>query len=265
MNTLTMLAISFQPAKVWTPDTGFSLDGLGIWISAILSLFIFSFLYKDNPLYKFAESIFVGVSIGYLVGIVYHNGIEANVYQVMVSKLDPATLKNLHYFQEIKYLIQHYHSLDYWPLVALVMGLLTLSPFLTARHAWLTSIPFAFYMGWGSGVAIPANMQAAILAQLYGTTYAFSVVGASLLNGTFNLWNLLWTFVMLLGIVATLWYFYFSAEHKGWLGGGVARLGIWFVMVGFGAAFGFTVMARVSLLIGRIEFLLKDWLGLITY
>jgi hypothetical protein len=34
-------------------------------------------------------------------------------------------------------------------------------------------------------------------------------------------------------------------------------------MVAFGAGFGYTVMARISLLIGRMSFLLGDWLGII--
>ena len=45
--------------------------------------------------------------------------------------------------------------------------------------------------------------------------------------------------------------------------GVTSRIGIVFVMIGFGAAFGYTVMARVSLLIGRLQFLLGDWLGII--
>ena len=32
------------------------------------------------------------------------------------------------------------------------------------------------------------------------------------------------------------------------------------LMIGFGASFGYTVMARLSLLIGRALFLLQDWL-----
>jgi len=57
-------------------------------------------------------------------------------------------------------------------------------------------------------------------------------------------------------------YFFFSMEHKGIIGG-VSKIGVWFLMIAFGASFGFTVMARMSLLIGRIQFLLRDWLGLI--
>jgi hypothetical protein len=34
-------------------------------------------------------------------------------------------------------------------------------------------------------------------------------------------------------------------------------------MIGFGAGYGYTVMSRVSLLIGRFQFLLEDWLGIV--
>jgi hypothetical protein len=57
-------------------------------------------------------------------------------------------------------------------------------------------------------------------------------------------------------------YFFFSKEHKG-VFGGTAKVGIFFLMVTFGASFGYTVMSRMSLLIGRIDFLFGDWLGLI--
>ena len=43
---------------------------------------------------------------------------------------------------------------------------------------------------------------------------------------------------------------------------GVARAGIYLLMISFGASFGYTVMGRLSLLIGRVRFLLFDWLVL---
>ena len=45
--------------------------------------------------------------------------------------------------------------------------------------------------------------------------------------------------------------------------GGAAKVGIWTLMIGFGASFGYTVMARLSLLIGRVIYLLQDWLEVI--
>ena len=54
---------------------------LGAWVAVALTLFIFSFLYKDNPFYKFAEHIFVGVSAGYWVVYEYHNVIRPNLIE----------------------------------------------------------------------------------------------------------------------------------------------------------------------------------------
>jgi len=68
------------------------------------------------------------------------------------------------------------------------------------------------------------------------------------------------TILILIGVISTLIYFYFSKEHTGVLGV-TAKVGIWFIMISFGAHFGYTVMGRVSLLIGRVQFLVEDWLG----
>ena len=40
-------------------------DLIGVWVSVACTLFLFSFLYRDNPLYKVGENLFVGVSMGY--------------------------------------------------------------------------------------------------------------------------------------------------------------------------------------------------------
>ena len=70
--------------------------------------------------------------------------------------------------------------------------------------------------------------------------------------------------MLVVGVVCTLVFFFFSTEHKGALGG-AAKLGIWYLMVSFGAAYGFTVMSRISLLIGRFQFLLDNWLGIVRF
>jgi len=63
--------------------------------------------------------------------------------------------------------------------------------------------------------------------------------------------------------VTGLIYFYFSKEHRG-VFGQTARIGIYFLMVTFGASFGYTVMSRMSLLIGRIDFLITEWWPSVT-
>ena len=56
--------------------------------------------------------------------------------------------------------------------------------------------------------------------------------------------------LLLLGLLASLVYFYFSVAHKGVVGK-VSRVGVWVLMIGFGASFGLTVQGRLSLAIGR--------------
>jgi hypothetical protein len=65
-------------------------------------------------------------------------------------------------------------------------------------------------------------------------------------------------FVIVVAVVGTLLYFFFSREHTGVIGVG-SRIGVVAIMISFGASFGYTVMARVSLLIGRCYFLINDW------
>ena len=59
---------------------------LGVWLSTALSVCIYSFLYKDNPLFKLAEHIFVGVSVGYLLTITYHEIILKKLYVPLWNK-----------------------------------------------------------------------------------------------------------------------------------------------------------------------------------
>ena len=77
-----------------------------------------------------------------------------------------------------------------------------------------------------------------------------------------SLYVIVGNFVVAVGTFTGLVYFFFSKEHKGAFGS-AARVGIFFLMITFGASFGYTVMSRMSLLIGRIDFLFGDWLGMI--
>ena len=197
---------------------------VGAWVAVGLSLLIYSFLYKDNPFFKLAEHIFVGVSIGYLLTITY--------YQVMVNKL------YLPMMQQGKW----------WLVIPAFLGMLMLSRFIPPI-AWLSRISFAFLLGISSGLAIPRQISSFILQQVQGTIKPLITVGDS--NVTFTLANLN-SLLILIGVGSVLFYFFFSIEHTGPVRR-VARIGIYFLMISFGAAFGYTVMARMSLLIGRLD------------
>ena len=59
---------------------------LGAWMATGLTLFIFSFLYKDNPLFKLAEHLYVGVSVGYTIVKTWDSVIVHLIYKPIVEQ-----------------------------------------------------------------------------------------------------------------------------------------------------------------------------------
>jgi len=57
------------------------MNGFDTWVAALLTLCVFSFLYRDNPFYRFAEHLFVGSSAGYLLAVSYQNVLKPNVIE----------------------------------------------------------------------------------------------------------------------------------------------------------------------------------------
>ena len=66
------------------PEGSSSLDAIteGFWLTfaAFLTLAILSFLYKDNPFYKFAEHLYVGVSAAYWMSLGFWTTLVANLF-----------------------------------------------------------------------------------------------------------------------------------------------------------------------------------------
>ncbi|MEA1972879.1 MAG: hypothetical protein U9N34_06260 [Candidatus Cloacimonadota bacterium] len=190
-------------------------------IAAIFTLFIFSFLYKDNPFYKFAEHLLVGVSMGYALPIVYKTTFMPFVYKPIVWE----------------------HKFVY--IIFAAIGFLYVFRF-SKKYSWLSRFPIAITMGM-VGMGVPLSMQSQVLVQMRSAMIPIDGIN---------------TLLIFIGTVTVLMYFYFSKAHTG-VYGKVSKFGVWYMMIGFGASFGLTVMARISLLIGRIQFLVGDWLGFI--
>ena len=53
---------------------------LGAWLFVFFTLSIFSFLYKDNPFYKAAEHLFVGISAGYIAVLSFWQQVQPNLF-----------------------------------------------------------------------------------------------------------------------------------------------------------------------------------------
>jgi hypothetical protein len=201
---------------------------IGVWINAFLTLCILSFLYKDNAFFRFAESLFAGLSLGYYIGLSVQNTLRPNLFNPLFH--EPT------------------QGLNLLLIVPMLLGVLLYFRYIP-RVSWVARIALAVYVGYYSGVYLVQKLHGEVLPQSRDTILRVTS------GGTDALWNL----IIIVGVFSVLIYFYFSAEHKGALGR-VSRVGIWFLMVSFGASFGYTVMARVSLLMGRFSFLVNTWL-----
>jgi hypothetical protein len=109
----------------------------------------------------------------------------------------------------------------------------------------------------GLGVTGEARTVAIICAAVPPASSAYIL--ARQLGGDATLMATLITVLTLVSVFTVLIFFFFSLEHKK-LVGSISRVGLFFIMVSFGASFGYTVMARISLLIGRFQFLIDEWI-----
>lgn len=216
---------------------------IGMWVSVILTLVVFSYLLGDNPLYRLVEHLFVGASVGYAAVLVWHS-ILAPRLQMLLA--DPDT---------------------YWYYgLFLAMGLMLLLRSIPAVSC-LANIPLAFLFGVGAALAVGGALAGSLVPQLRASLVSISPnnLGAGRGGWTQALNNL----VLALSTICVLLYFYFSRAKKGRISLGWTAfvrfwggIGKWIILVTFGALFAHAVIARVALLIARLDFLLSDWLGI---
>jgi hypothetical protein len=201
---------------------------IGVWVNALLTLCILSFLYKDNPFFRFAESLFAGMSLGYYIGIVTVQTLQPNLIQPLGETF--------------------FGNYNYFLLIPMALGIMLYFRYIP-RISWLARIALAVYIGYYVGVLMMQKIHGQVLPQTRDTIMPVTTGGI----------DALWNLVVIIGVFSVLVYFYFSVEHKGVVGK-VSRIGIWFLMISFGASFGYTIMARISLLMGRFSFLVNNWI-----
>ncbi len=199
-----------------------------LWVSSLLTLFVFSFLYKDNPFYKFAEYLYVGISAGYYVAFDYQNNLVPNLWVPLVQQ----------------------GKLEY--IIAFVLGILIISRFFP-KIAHLSRWSLSFMIGTVTGLAMVVVLQGDLIMQVGRTV--LPVAGISEAEGGW--WQGVPETWLSSSACAPHLFTSTLARSRGDFLGGTAKLGIWFLMISFGASFGFTVMARLSLLIGRMDHLIN--------
>jgi hypothetical protein len=206
---------------------------IGGLIAVLLTLLVFSRLLGDNPAFRAVQYLFVGVSLGYAFVVIYHQVLRPGAAAALRELDDPAALSVR--------------------LVPWLLGLMLLAR-LTRRQtlSWIANIPLALLFGVGTALAAGGALVGTLVPQLLDTARPvggdpLQAVGAVLL---------------VLGVVLTLCYFYFTVPRET-AGGRVvafgALMGRWLLMVAFGFFLAGALLTYLTALNARLEFII-GWL-----
>jgi len=217
------------------------IEAISAIIGLVLSLLIFSYLIGDNPLFRSAIYLFIGVASGYAAVVIWHQVLLPRLFQPLLSA-DPNQLLPV-----------------VVPLGLSVSLLAKLSP----RISWMGSFAMAMLVGVSAATALSGAVIGTLIPQSRAAMDAFaSPTVGRLLQGI----------VMLAGTALTLAYFQFSATRAA--DGSIKRsvifeflawIGRVFIAITFGVLFAGVYMAALSAMIERLSSMInfvKSFLGL---
>ncbi len=196
----------------------------GTWIAAICTLGLMSFVIKDSPLYRLAEYTFLAVGTAYS-------------FVLSLERLNPVIITPI---KQGKYTI----------FIPVALGLLLYSRFFRGKQ-WLMGFPISVTIGVGLGLSLKGIVSSEIVKQLSDT---YTSIGS--LEGV----------LIFVGVICVILFFYFSRSNTGANPPVLAvarKIGRVFLMIAFGCMFSNVILSRMTLLLGRIKFLLGDWLNII--
>lgn len=225
---------------------------VGVWLAALVTIGIYSYLWRDNKLYRLLLNVMIGLTVGYsfivtwkrvLVPLWWDPMLEG--FRAVGSGFAPGS----------------------WQVLWVAAGLLGLLWYfqLSKKYFWLARIVIGMTLGAGAGVVFKQQL----LLNVPQITDSFRPLiaradGAPLVSESLapvSFWMSLNNIIFVGTIICVMVYFFFSFEHKVKPVGAMARAGRWLLMISFGTFFGNTVMTRLAIFLERVQFLLYEWIG----
>jgi len=215
-------------------------------LSFLITLMILSYVIGDNPLFRIATYLFIGVSAGYIAAVAW--------WQVLLPRL-VLPLVSGNPFDRMLALL---------PLFGTVLILLKILP----RLSKLGSPAMAYLAGTGAAVAIGGGLTGTLYPQINAAVNAFDL-GAAAAQGSSFIAVVFNGGIILLGTLTSLAYFHFNARTRP--DGAVRRPGFiealaWigqiFIAVTLGVTFAGVYAAALTAFIERMSSLLR-FIGLI--
>lgn len=225
--------------------SGGGCDALGVWVAALLTILVWSYLIRDTLFFRIASSLLVGTAIGYVGAVV----IKTVLWDGLVA---PLVADANNFFLNTGLLV-----------IPLILGfslLFKLTP--NFRATTFSNIGLAYLFGIGAALAIGGALSGALVPQLLATMVSLKPEGDDLgwVNSALIVIGTLGAFLAFRFIQPRdhSWQRAYSMLTAAW-----GTIGRGFIMVAFGAILASLIAARVSALVGQLYFLLHDWLTLI--
>jgi hypothetical protein len=118
---------------------------LGLLAAVAITFAMYSMLYKDNPLFRAAENLFVGLGLGTTFWAMWYQFFKPDVYdRLIVPAFDPTA---------------HVLRSDLVLIIPLFLGALVLVR-VSPKHGWISRYPIAFLVGYWSGYSIQPTFTA---------------------------------------------------------------------------------------------------------
>lgn len=214
-------------------------------MAGVCTLAIFSFLIKENVFYRFFEHVFIGISTAIFVILTLRNYVWPSVI-VPLFGLDIVTFPDGTVSKE-------YNHNYLFLIIPICIGFLYYFIY-SKKYSWLSKIAIGVSLGASGGLAFKGFANQA-LPQIVSSFKPLVVKAKEGINYFQSFENI----VFIITLLSVMYYFFFTIRQDGKGAKCVSKTGRYLMMVCFGAFFGSTVMARISLLVERLNFLLNDW------
>lgn len=208
-----------------------------ILLGVASTLGIYSILYKENRVFRFFEHMYLGLAAGYSIAVAWNDILKPQWWNLMLVE-------------------------GRWWMLFAVPAALMFYMIYSKKNAWMSRLIFGLFLGTAAGQSFQSF--AADYFPKIATTGSKALMNLPEVTKPGAYWATPYSAalnnILYMAIVASVMtYFFFSFEQKGKLIPSVSKFGRYTLMVAFGALFGSTIMARMSLLIGRMFFLIHDF------
>lgn len=223
-----------------------------VLLGGIATLAIYSFLIRENPFYRLFEHLFIGIAAGYGVVISIRNYVWPKVI-VPLFGLDIVQFPDGTWSKPYNNLLLLY-------LIPMAFGLLYYTIY-TKKYSWLAKLVIGFSLGASGGAAFEGffNIMLPQFQSSFKPLVVLEVAASEPPQISINWFDCISNAIFVFTLTAVFTYFFFSFRPRSPVVRTLSSSGRWLMMISFGAYFGSTVMARMALLVERLQFLITKW------